>query len=142
MNKGIVLPCAYVLTLTFPPAKTINLKDICDEDLSSVNFMSRIYDPQEVLDRLSKRKKESGAKSGKKKESGRRIKDLASFAQLKRKLIAVFGDDFTDVLGITENDNIDRFSAAIMDNTEISEKDKKIILSLVSERGQEGDFKR
>ena len=95
-----------------------------------------------MLDRLSKRKKESGAKSGKKKESGRRIKDLASFAQLKRKLIAVFGDDFTDVLGITENDNIDRFSAAIMDNTEISEKDKKIILSLVSERGQEGDFKR
>ena len=140
---GTALLYAYkYLADDFPPAKTINLKDICDEDLSSVNFMSRIYDPQEVLDRLSKRKKESGAKSGKKKESGRRIKDLASFAQLKRKLIAVFGDEFTDVLGITENDNIDRFSAAIMDNTEISEKDKKIILSLVSERGQEGDFKR
>ena len=139
---GTAILYAYqYLSDDFPPAQTINLKDICDEDLSGIDFLSRIYDPQEVLDKLSKGKNTNEEQRSKKKEGRKRVKDLKSFAKLKYKLMAILGDGFADILSIAENDNVNKLVEAVLDSTEISEKDKKIILSLISERGQEDDFK-
>lgn len=88
-----------------PDANKIDFDDVCTESRTHVDYTNRVNDPQKAAIRLSNyyKRKKYKLKSDKKS-----IKDIRLYPEFYNKLARLIGDDFMDILGFNEDDEVEK----------------------------------
>lgn len=115
----------------FANPKSVNFDEICDEDLSHIDYTKRVLDPMYILELI---KNNMYCKDpSNKNQSGLKVKDLENWGEIK-KLLNRKGRNWKSIYGLSENQTPEEFKKRVEFADKLDDEIKKGVIALIEVR--------
>lgn len=115
----------------FANPKSVNFDEICDEDLSHIDYTKRVLDPMYILE-LIKNNMYCKDPSNKNK-SELKVKDLENWGKIKE-LLNRKGRNWKSIYGLSENQTPEEFKKRVEFARKLDDEIKKSVIALIEVR--------
>lgn len=122
---GTALLYAYQYLTELPDPKNVDFDRLCNESRAHIDIMRRIYDPENVLDKIMR-------KGSQEERQDKTVKQLNNYMQIKYKLMSLLGSNFMNELGIGEDEPVESFIASVTSCKALDERSKGEIKFLIA----------